>query len=496
MPAGAGILLDFFTRPTVLEIAEASSSALPTIFLLMGVAEFWLGLLAIFILLFLSGLVSGSEVAFFSLTPNDYEALEQEDSPVARRLFLLRDRPRRLLAAILIANNFINIAIVLLSELLLRQLFPRDIFLSWARGVQEWLPFLQDRVTERGLASGFSFVITVIGVTFLLVLFGEVAPKVYARFNRLSMAKRMSGPLLFLMRLFRPLSWILISGTGILERRLSKRQQESLPSREDIDEAIDLTVNSSDEVTSAQDVDILKRILTFSDVTVRQVMRSRVDVVAVDESINFHELLEVLKESGYSRIPVFEEDFDQVKGILYVKDVLGHRHKSAKFKWQQLLRKEVLFVPESKKISDLLQDFQLEKMHMAIVVDEYGGSEGIVTLEDILEEVIGDIQDEFDGDDEIIYQQIDELNFIFEGKTLLNDVCRLTNLSTNTFDEVRGEAQSFAGLILEIVGKLPEFEQEVEFPPYRFKVLSVSPRRVEEILITLPEPAEETISND
>lgn len=470
-----------------MEIAEFISGNIFAVFLS---ATLWLGFPAILLLLFLSALVSGSEVAFFSLGTQDYEELEAEEDPVAKRLLLLRDHPKRLLATILIANNFINIAIVLVSSLLLNQLFPQEVFRSWAAGLIDLLPFIEGMTSPEKLGGVFSFLITVLGITFLLVLFGEVAPKVYARFNAMQMSRRMSGPMLFLMRLFRPVSWVLIGGTSIIESRLSRRHQDNLPSREDIDEAIDLTVSYSDEESGTQDLDILKRILTFSDVTVRQIMCARVDVVAVDRSTNFQELLKVLRESGYSRIPVFEEDFDHVKGILYVKDVLGHRHESAEYNWQELIREEVLFVPESKKISDLLQEFQQQKTHLAVVVDEYGGSEGIVTLEDILEEVIGDIQDEFDDEEEIIYQQIDELNFIFEGKTSLNDVCRLTKLPTNTFDEIRGESQSFAGLILEIVGKLPAMDEEIVYGDYRFKILSVGLRRVEEILITLPEVSE------
>ncbi|MEM6394719.1 MAG: gliding motility-associated protein GldE [Bacteroidota bacterium] len=454
-------------------------------------ATYWLGVPAIFLLLFLSALVSGSEVAFFSLDNQDYEELETEEDPAAKRLLLLRDYPKRLLATILIANNFINIAIVLVSSLLLNRLFPTAVFESWAAGLIDFIPLIGNVFTPEKLGSFFSFLITVLGVTFLLVLFGEVAPKVYARFNAMRMSRQMSGPMLFLMRLFRPVSWALIGGTSVIESRLSKRHQDNLPSREDIDEAIDLTAIHSDEVNSTQDVDILKRILTFSDVTVRQIMCARVDVVAVDISIDFQELLKVLRDSGYSRIPIFEEDFDHVKGILYVKDVLGHRHEHANFHWQELVREEVLFVPESKKISDLLQEFQQQKTHLAVVVDEYGGSEGIVTLEDILEEVIGEIQDEFDEEEEIIFQQIDDLNFIFEGKTSLNDVCRLTNIPTTTFDEIRGDSQSLAGLILEIVGRLPTLDQEIEFENYRFKIMAVGQRRVEEILITLPEDVEE-----
>lgn len=460
--------------------------------LLIALPELVLGVGGIVILLFLSGLVSGSEVAFFSLTAGDYESLEQENSAISRRLLDMRDRPRTLLASILIANNFVNIAIVLLSDFLLKRIFPETLFLSWAEWLQQQIPYLASWWTTASIGGGISFLITVIGVTFLLVLFGEVAPKVYARFNRLVLARRMSGPLQAFMGFSYPLSFLLVKGTSIIERRLEHRSQDvASASREEIDSAIELTVSSADEGEhSQQDIDILKRIVKFSDVTVRQIMRARMDVTAVDQKISYHELLEVVRGSGYSRIPVYDEDFDKVKGILYVKDLLGHLGYPEDFAWNELVRKEVLFIPESKKISDLLREFQREKMHMAIVIDEYGGSEGVVTLEDIMEEVIGDIHDEFDDDQEIIFHKVDDLNYIFDGKTLLNDVCRIIDVPTDTFDGVKGEYESFAGLILQLQGGFPAPEQEMSLAPFRFKVVSVNERRIEEILITLPENEE------
>jgi putative hemolysin len=442
------------------------------------------------VLLFLSGLVSGSEVAFFSLTANDYGELENIDTASSRVLLHLRNTPRMLLATILIANNLINIAIVLLSDFIIRRAFPNEVFTSWAGNIREAIPLLEF-ISEDGMAKSISFLITVLAATFLLVLFGEVAPKVYARYNRLKLALLMARPLKFLLWCFRPLAFLLVRGAGVVERRLENHSQDGVTaSQEEIDEAIELTVSSEDfGEEGPQDVGILKRIVQFSNVTVRQIMRSRGDVIAVDQKIGYPELLAIIRESSYSRIPVFEEDFDQVKGLLYVKDLLGHRHEPPDFKWQKLVRTEVLYVPGNKKINDLLRDFQQEKMHMAIVVDEYGGTEGIVTLEDILEEVIGDIQDEFDEGDEIIYQRIDNLNYIFDGKTLLGDVCRVLDLPTNTFDDVKGEAESLAGLLLEMLGQFPQPEEEMECGEYRFKVMAMTNRRVEEILVTLPEPA-------
>lgn len=456
--------------------------------------ELLLGFMAIAVLLLLSGLVSGSEVAFFSLTANDYEEMEQANNPVRAQLYELREKPRLLLATILIANNFINIAIVLVSEIMLGKLFPPSLFTAWAVGIQEQLAFMRQVSTE-GLSRGIGFTITVIGVTFLLVLFGEVAPKVYASYNKVQLATRMAKPIDFLMRAFHPLSSGLVQGAGFIERRLENHTMDAAAaSQEDIDEAIDLTVSTSEngEDTQRQDVDILKRIVKFNNVTVRQIMRSRSDVVALDDKLHYPQVIATVREAGYSRIPVYEEDFDKVRGLLYVKDLLGHRHEPENFVWTDLVRQDILFIPENKKISDLLKEFQTEKTHMAIVVDEYGGSEGIVTLEDVLEEVIGDIHDEFDEGDEIVYQRIDDLNYIFDGKTLLNDVYRVLNLNSATFDAVKGEAESLAGLFLELLGRLPEVGEEIATEGYRFQAISVNTRRIEEVLITLPDSQDPT----
>ncbi len=446
------------------------------------------GFLAIAFLLFLSGLISGSEVAFFSLTPNDYEEIQNLDTAPSKLLLELKEKPRRLLATILIANNFINIAIVLISEWLLKAILPDELTQNWGRALTE-LFSLEGSVDQEILATVLRFSITVIGVTFLLVLFGEVAPKVYARYNKVPLALRMSRPLNILMGFFRPLTFTLVNGAAVIERRLENHTQDIVSaSQQDIDEAIDLTVKNqeSGEEGQRQDVDILKRIVQFANVTVRQIMRSRGDVIAVEKNIDYHALLAIIRENNYSRLPVYEEDFDKIRGLLYVKDLLGHRNEGPEFDWFQLVREDVLYIPENKRISELLKEFQQEKMHLAIVVDEYGGTEGIVTLEDVLEEVIGDIQDEFDEDDEIIYEQIDDLNFIFEGKTLLKDVCRILDLPTSTFDDAKGDAESFAGLLLELLGQFPAAEQELEFREFRFKIVSITRRRIEKILITLP----------
>jgi len=434
----------------------------------------------VILLLICSALVSSSEVAFFSLTPNDLEKLEQENSPASQNIIKLKDTPRTLLATILISNNFINIGIVVISDFILRGLLPVETCEYWVSSALSFFP-----KTLLGVSAGvcIHFIITVIGVTFLLVLFGEVAPKVYAKLNNVKLAKMMSGTLLGLNGFFQPLSRVLVKGTNLIENRLVKKTS-SVTSKEDIDSAIELAVK--DDTNAEQEIDILKGVVKFGETTAKQIMRSRVDVIAVDFRIQFNELMKVIRESGFSRIPVFDEDFDNITGILYVKDLLGHLEESKDFEWQVFIRPNVLYIPEAKKINDLLKEFQKQRLHMAIVVDEYGGSSGLVTLEDIMEEVIGEIRDEFDDEIEVDFQKIDDLNYIFEGKTLLNDVCRVIGVDTNTFDEIKGEADSFAGLILEIVGQIPKVNREIPYNQYQFKIVSVTKRRIEKIQITLP----------
>ena len=443
------------------------------------------GLLFVIVLLICSALISGSEVAFFSLNPNDIKELEDDNSPAARRILSLREKPRILLATILISNNFINIAIVIISEYLFRNLLPANMLESWSKGIINGLNLeALFGTTVEGLSSGLYFFITVVGVTFLLVLFGEVAPKVYAKINNLRLARLMSGVLQVLIAIFRPLSTLLVRGTNLIEKRLARASQNgTVASREEIDQAIELTVKDSEH--AAQDIDLLKGIVKFGEVSVKQIMRSRVDVVALDFRTGFEDLMALVKESGYSRIPVFDEDFDSVTGMLYVKDLIGVMDAGPEFEWQALIRPNVFYVPEAKKINDLLREFQTRRLHMAIVVDEYGGSSGIVTLEDIMEEVIGEIKDEFDDEVELEYIKLDDNNYIFEGKTLLNDVCRVIGVDTITFDKVRGDADSVAGLILEMFGHIPKAEREITYGKFRFKIVAVNKRRVEQIKITL-----------
>lgn len=440
-------------------------------------------ILLLIVLIFSSALISGSEVAFFSLSPNDLHALEDDDSASSKKLLNFKKKPRSLLATILISNNFINIGIVLVSNYILRQLIGDQQLNSIGSWIQSMLG-LQDILSVSTIARSFNFLVAVIGVTFILVLFGEVAPKIYANLNNLKFAKMMSTPLSILNIIFGPFSGIMVNwSTGLENRITAARINQTGTSKEDIDKAIELTVANSENAD--QEADMLKSIVKFGDVSAKQIMKSRVDVVAVDEEIDFTALMKIVKESGYSRIPVYKEDFDNLSGILYVKDLLGHTDEDESFNWQMLIRESVLYIPESKKIDDLLKEFQKKRTHIAIVVDEYGGSAGIVTLEDIMEEVIGDIKDEFDEDEEVDYIRLSEGNFIFEGKTLLNDLCRILGEDTDYFDAVRGDSDSLAGLLIEMIGRIPKPEKEVVYNNIVFKVIAVSQRRIEKINVRI-----------
>ena len=446
-----------------------------SLLLLAYFSEILLSLVAVLFLIISSGLVSGAEIAFFSLSANDLSRLDEKEN---KRFFWLKDRPKNLLATILISNNFINIAMVILSESILSRILPVETFQFWAESLTGNSP------NSELIAKGLSFLITVVGVTGIIVLFGEIMPKVYAKIHNIRLAKFMSGPLFVLMQIFRPLVFVLVNWTNLIENRLfTKTPPGSLTSKEDIDEAINLTVRN--EKNSRTEVDILKSILKFGEVSVKQIMQPRVDVVALDIQAPYPEILKIVRSSGYSRIPVYSEDFDHVAGILYAKDLIGLLNEHDDFEWQSLVRTNILYVPEAKKISDLLKNFQKERLHMAIVVDEYGGTSGIVTLEDIMEEVIGDIKDEFDDEAEVDFIKIDEKNFVFDGKTLLKDVCRLLEIDSNAFDIIRGEADSLAGLLLEINGSFPRKETEITYNQFRFKVVSVNNRRIEKVKVTI-----------
>ncbi len=439
------------------------------------------GLFLLVFMLISSALISASEVAFFSLDSNQLKLIKEEDDSSGQRILSLREKPRRLLATILIVNNLINIGIVILSYYLLREILPHDTLLNWGQHVSTWN--LTSWLEPYQWAGVFGFLISVIGITFLLVLFGEVIPKIYANLNNVTLARVMSGPVLTLMTLLAPVNKRLVRWGNKLESKLGSDSALGA-NKEDIDKAIDLAVSRDKD--SEIEADILKSIVSFNDVAVKQIMRSRMDIVSLDTALTLDEMMEIVREAGYSRLPVYEEELDNIKGILYVKDLIGYlENEHAPNAWPELVRSQVLYVPEARKINELLKDFQREHLHMAIVVDEYGGTSGIITMEDVIEEVLGDIKDEFDEDQELEYRRLSATEFIFEGKTMLIDVCRVMDIDKTSFDIVNGDADSLAGFILDLHGKMPVVGQMISFPPFSFTVLSVSAKRIERIKVQI-----------
>ena len=438
------------------------------------------GLFILILLILSSALVSGSEVAFFSLTPDDYEELTEEQTKQADRVITLKSKPRFLLATILIANNFINIGIVLLSEHLINLLLGDQVFSGLAQYCIDHLswPELELKTWVRL----WNFLLTVLGVTAVLILFGEIAPKIYARFNSKKLAKMMSAPMTSLMTIFYPLSRMLVGTSTKLEKTLESQSSGNNPSnRDEIEDAIDLAVGQRSDHQQKEGF-ILKRIIKFNEVPVKQIMRSRVDVISIPLDSSFEDVLKTIRDSGYSRIPVHIENFDEIEGILYAKDLLGKVNDVA-FEWQSIIRKEVHYVPESKRINELLKDFQEKKQHMAIVVDEFGGCSGLVTLEDVLEEVIGEISDEFDDMLSVNFSKLDDDTFLFDGKTLINDVSRIVNIDNDIFDEYRGESDSIAGLMLEGIGRMPTSGFVINFPDFKLTAEKVNKVRIEQVKI-------------
>lgn len=413
-------------------------------------------LIVIVILIFFSALISGSEVAFFSLNPGQLNNIASKESKLGKIILSLLERPKRLLATILIANNFVNVGIVILSAFVTSELFDFNNF-----------PVI-------------GFIIKVLVIALILLLFGEIMPKIYATQKPISFAFLMARPLYGLSKVFYPLNSLLVRTTKIIDKKVASKSQSI--SMSDLSEAIDITV---DDDAPDEETKILKGIVKFTDIEVKEIMKSRVDVTAIDKGANFKELMKIVVDSGYSRIPVFEETFDNIKGILYVKDLLPHLNRKDNFDWFGLLR-AAFFIPENKKINDLLQEFQEKKIHLAIVVDEYGGTSGIITLEDIIEEIVGEITDEFDSpDDEIGYSKLDDSSYIFEGKTSINDFCKIIGIDDNVFDEVKGDSDSLAGIILELQGEIPKKNTSITYLNFNFKVLTVDNRRIKKIKIII-----------
>ena len=405
-------------------------------------------ILVCLMLLVLSAMISGAEVAYFSLSPKDIDELKSQDSKTSNLVLKHLSKPELLLATILIGNNFVNVGIVILTT------------------------FIVSSLVDFGGALTLQFIIETVGITALILLFGEITPKVYASHFAKKFASVMAYPLMIMMKLFKPLGVILVKSTNIVNKRLEKKQRSL--SMDELSHAVELTSADIEE-----EKEILEGIVKFSNIKAEEIMTARVDVVDLDIKWDFKKVLHVINESGFSRLPVFEGTPDNIKGILYVKDLLLHIDKDASFRWQKLIR-EAYYIPETKKINDLLREFQMQKTHMAIVVDEYGGTSGIITLEDVIEEIVGEISDEMDVDEDT-YRKMPDGTYIFEGKTLLNDFFKITDIEEDVFDEVRGDAETLAGLMLEIKGAMPEKNEVIEFGDFRFTILAADSRRVKKI---------------
>lgn len=419
----------------------------------------WMGIFQIcniLLLLFFSALVSGSEVAFFSLSANE---LKNEANKT--QLFLIKkllQQPKKLLATILITNNFINIAIVLLLSA-----FMDAYFKILDRFLWDWFPL--------------RFLIEVVVATFLILLFGEILPKVYANRNPMQFAVLMAKPLSFLHTILTPFSLPMYKTTEAIHEKLGK--QRSNISVDQLSKALELT---SDVETSIEEKKILKGIVTFGNTDTKQVMRPRVDIFALPSTASFPEILTEIIQNGYSRIPVYTESLDHIIGILYSKDLLPYIHHK-QYNWNTLLRTPY-FVPENKKLDDLLNDFKTQKKHLAIVVDEYGGTSGLLSLEDIIEEIVGDIRNEFD-DEDIIYSKLDNKNYVFDGRTALKDFYKIIKMSDPILlEQAKGEAETIAGLVLETSGKFPKVGEVVRIHNFEFKIETLDNRRIKQIKFT------------
>lgn len=411
------------------------------------------------ILFTLSFLLAGSEIAFFSLTLKDLNMLRTKKQPAYRRIVNLLEQPKTLLASMLISNSFVNIGIILISNILID---------SWLVG--------------SNLTFWPLFLLKVVVVTILLLLFGEILPKVWATHHKIQFAAMGSLVIEIFSSIFYRLSKRMVRYSDKIEKKFSSENSSTMD-RSHLDYAIDLL---PEHEATTEEKSILKGIRKFGDTTVKQVMRSRLDVSGIDINFTFADTIKKIEELHYSRLPVYKNNLDEVVGMLHTKDILPHLNEAADFDWHVLLR-QPFFVHEKKLIEDLLQEFRSRRMHFAVVVDEFGGTSGIVTLEDVMEEIIGEIKDEFD-DEESNNKKIDDYNYIFEGKTMINDVCKALGMSGDAFDEVRGESDSLAGLVLEIAGEFPQVNEEVVSGNFTFIPLEINKNRIDKIKITIKMP--------
>ena len=411
-----------------------------------------ISILLAFFLILLSGFASASEIAFFSLSPADLEAMDPDKSPLDMLVQKLRDDSERTLATILITNNLVNVTIIMLCNYILINLLTFS---------AEWLQFL---------------CVTIL-LTFLLLLFGEIIPKVYGNTNPLAFCRKAVKGVMFFRKLFWPIETILLKSGAFAEKVLQKENRQL--SIDDLEQALELT----DKSDIKDEQSMLQGIIRFGDETAKEVMTSRQDIIDLDIRCSYEDVLKCIVDNNYSRIPVYQDNKDNIRGVLYIKDLLPHLSKPANFRWQSLIRPSY-FVPETKKIDALLREFQENKVHIAIVVDEFGGTSGIVTLEDILEEIVGEINDEYD-EEEHNYTKLDANSYIFEGKTLLNDFTKILNLPDDEFDDVEGDADSLAGLLLEIKGDFPAVHEILKYKRYTFEVLEIDERRISKVKVII-----------
>ncbi len=429
-----------------------------TLFLEIGFKHsvMFFSIIGVLVFLVISALIAAAEVAFFSLEPSDLETLHNSSSTQEKRIIELLNRQKKLIATIVIAHNLVNIGVVVLSE---------NIFDT----------LLHNRVSELA-----EFIIRVVIVTFLIVLIGEVIPKIYTKQNALRIAKKLVLAVSIAERILQPLSYLLIKSTSLLDVLMKNKKHELTV--DDLSQALDLTSN---ETTHEEERKILKGIVEFGNTEVKQIMRPRIEMIGFDVELPFKQLLEKVVECGFSRIPIFRDNLDTIVGIIYTKDLLEHIYQDNSFEWNHMIRNP-FFVPSNKKIDDLLKEFQSKKIHMAIVIDEYGGTSGLVTLEDIIEEIIGDINDEFD-DEELIYSKLDESTYIFEAKIMLNDLYRVLHTEGEEFEKHRGESDTLAGFILENTGRIPDKGEVIHIEHYTFTIESVDKRKINRVKLKINE---------
>lgn len=413
------------------------------------------------LLLMASGFVSASEIAFFSLSPNDLNLIDKEEHPSDNKIKILLEDQERLLATVLISNNFVNVTIIMLCN------------------------YFFAKVINFGNSQVLEFIFITVILTFLLLLFGEIMPKIYSSQHTLPFCRKAAPVIIVLKKIFRPLSNLLVHSSLIANKVISKENQSITVG--DLEQALELT--DKKEISDQQNM--LQGIIRFGEETAKEIMTSRMDMMSLDMKTSFSDVLKFIVDNNYSRIPVYTDNIDNIKGILYIKDLLPHLNKGNNFRWQSLIR-SAYFVPETKMIDDLLREFQINKIHIAIVVDEFGGTSGIVTMEDIIEEIVGEINDEYD-DDNKQYVKLDNNNYIFEAKILLSDFCKVLKINDDTFKKVQGEADTLAGLLLELKGEFPKLHEKINNGIFTFEVLELNNRRILKVKVTIH--SEETSDN-